>query len=295
MFILRTRDANWLASTLRLLTRAHTDPAQKSSSGGPCGGSGALSLTTARYSSPLLFSHLSRLHPIALTTTQCDPFTVNWGASDVNTGPPFILFILPFDVPPAIVKLPDSSFDATMKTGNHTLDKLPLNSGAQFAVTMDDGYGLFVSAPICLRALTRPSGTHLPTGRSTEGVSLIQTVGSSSDASCLIADVSLMSPFLTLTPTIPSILASDRIMGILHDTGNHPRPEDLSTVASLVLSIVQRRTVRHKRSGACIFEKAHKYFSRPASNREPEYFGRWRCKDESAHQSPAKVVKVTCV
>jgi len=64
-----------------------------------------------------------------------------------------------------VVKSPDSSFDATMKAGKYTLDKLPWKSGAQFAVTMDDGYGLFVSPPIRLRALTRPSGPHLPTGR----------------------------------------------------------------------------------------------------------------------------------
>jgi len=142
--------------------------------------------------------------PFYSPTTQCGPFTVNWGASNVTTGPPFILLILPFDAPAAILKLPDSSFDATTKTGKYTLDKLPLKSGAQFVVTMDDGYGMCVSPPIRLGALTRPSGPHLPTGRGTGGVSLIQTVGSSSDASCLTADVSSMSSFFTLNPAIPS-------------------------------------------------------------------------------------------
>ena len=57
---------------------------------------------------------------------------------------------------------------------------------------------------ICLGALTRPSGPHLPTGRGTGGVSLIQTVGSSSDTSCLTADASSMSSFFTLNPATPS-------------------------------------------------------------------------------------------
>ena len=90
-----------------------------------------------------------------------------------------------------------------MKTGTYTLDKPPVRSGAQFSVTMDDGP--CVSPPIRLRTLTRRSDPHLPTGRSTGGVSLIQTVGSPSDASCLIADVSSMSTFFTLNPTNPTI------------------------------------------------------------------------------------------
>ena len=118
----------------------------------------------------------------------------------------------------------------------------------------------------------------------TGGASLIQTVGSSSDTSCLTADISSMSSFFTLNPAIPSQCSPQPYHGILH-TGNHLMSEDLSLVASLLLSIIQRRTVRHKRSGTCIFEKTHEYFSRPASSREPKYFGRWRCKDESAHHS----------
>jgi hypothetical protein len=46
--------------------------------------------------------------------------------------------------------------------------------------------------------------SHLPTGRGTGGISLIQTVGGSSDASCLTADVSSMSSFFTFNPAIPS-------------------------------------------------------------------------------------------
>jgi len=50
------------------------------------------------------------------------------GVSNVTTDPPFILLVLPLDTSPAILKLPDSSFDATMKTGKYTLDELPLKS-----------------------------------------------------------------------------------------------------------------------------------------------------------------------
>jgi hypothetical protein len=74
----------------------------------------------------------------------------------VTTGPPFVLLILPFDARPAILNLPDSSYDATTKTGNYTLVKLPLKSGAQFVVSMDDGYGAPFSRPIRFRALTQP-------------------------------------------------------------------------------------------------------------------------------------------
>ncbi len=79
--------------------------------------------------------------------TQCGSFTVNWAASNGTTGPPFVLLILPLDGSPTILKLPDSSFDATAKSGKFTLDKLQLKSGAQFVVTMDDGYGVFVFVP----------------------------------------------------------------------------------------------------------------------------------------------------
>ena len=46
--------------------------------------------------------------------------------------------------------------------------------------------------------------TFSSTGRGTGGVSLIQTVGDSSDASCLTADVSAMSSFFTLNSATPS-------------------------------------------------------------------------------------------
>ena len=57
---------------------------------------------------------------------------------------------------------------------------------------------------IPLRALTRLSPPFLPTGRGTGGVSLIQTVGDSSDASCLTTEVSTTSSFFTPNPANPS-------------------------------------------------------------------------------------------
>ena len=85
--------------------------------------------------------------PSYSATTQCGSFTVNWTASNVTTGPPFVLLILPLDAAPTILKLPDSCYDATTKTGKYTLDKLALKSRAQFVVSMDDGYGVFVLVP----------------------------------------------------------------------------------------------------------------------------------------------------
>ena len=142
--------------------------------------------------------------PMYSSTTQCGSFTVNWTGSNVTTGPPFSLLILPLDAPPTILKLPNSSFDAMTETGKYTLDKLPLKSGVQFIVTMDDGYGVFVSTPETYTPLTQPSRPPLPTGRGTGGVSLIQTVSDSADASCLTADTSLMNSFFTLDPPVPS-------------------------------------------------------------------------------------------
>ena len=64
---------------------------------------------------------------------------------------------------------------------------------------------------IPLRALTRPSPPPLPTGSTTGSVSFIQTVGGSSDASCLTSEVSPMSSFFTLSPLKPS-QCSDQVI-----------------------------------------------------------------------------------
>ena len=160
-----------------------------------------------------------------------------------------------------------------------------------------DGYGLFVSPPIRLRALTRPSGPHLPTGRSTGGVSSIQTVGRSSDASCRIADDSSMSSFFMLNPTIPSQFSLQTVTWEFYTIPGTTRYSRVYPQwPAFLLSIVQRRTVRHKRSGTCIFEKAHKYcFS---SSQQPRTRILWEVAMQGrvrSSQSPAKVVKVTRV
>ena len=51
----------------------------------------------------------------------------------------------------------------------------------------------------------------LPTGRATGGVSSVQTVASSSDASCLSVNVSSTSSFFTLNPAIPSQCSSQTV------------------------------------------------------------------------------------
>ena len=65
--------------------------------------------------------------------------------------------------------------------------------------------------PIPFRPLTQPSRPLLLTGRGTGGVSLLQTVGASSDASCLPTGVSSMSSFFSLNPSIPSQCATQTV------------------------------------------------------------------------------------
>ena len=114
---------------------------------------------------PVLLSGLVSRTTIAFSPsydvpTQCSPFTVTWGAPNVTTGPPFVLLVLPFNAPPAIVSLPDSSYNAGTKTGKYTLDKLPLKSRFQFVVSMDDGYGTLCWYPIPFTVLTQPLCLH---------------------------------------------------------------------------------------------------------------------------------------
>jgi len=135
----------------------------------------------------------------------------------------------------------------------------------------------------------------LPTGRSAGRVSLLQTVGSSSDASCLIADSSMSSCF-TLNPTIPSQFSLQTVSWEFYTIPGTTRFPRIYPLASLLLSIVQRRTVRHKRSGTCIFEKAHTYFF--SSSQQPRTRIPWEMAIQGrvrSSQSPAKVVKVTRV
>ena len=135
--------------------------------------------------------------------TQCGPFNVTWGGLNVTTGSPWVLLILPFDTQPVIVDLPDSSYNNATKIGNYMLDNLPLRGGIQFIVSMDDGNGTLFAHAILFRGSYDPSGLFLPTGRATGGISLIKTVGNSSDASCLTENALSTSSFFTLDPTIP--------------------------------------------------------------------------------------------
>jgi len=160
-----------------------------------------------------------------------------------------------------------------------------------------DGYGLFVSPPIRLRALTRPSGPHLPTGRSAGGVPLNQTVGRSSDTSCRIADDSSMSSFFTLNPTIPSQFSLQTVTWEFHTipgTSRYPRinpqwPAFYSRSSSVEVYDTNG-------TGTYIFEDAHKYcFS---SSQQPRTRILWEMALQGrvrSSQSPAKVVKVTRV
>ena len=84
------------------------------------------------------------------------PIYLHLGAPNVTTGPPLVLLVLPFDAPPVIISLPDSSYNAATKTGKYTLDTLPLKSRFQFVVSMDDGYGTLCWCPIPFTVLTQP-------------------------------------------------------------------------------------------------------------------------------------------
>ena len=96
--------------------------------------------------------------PSYSAATQCGPFTVTWGGLDLTTSPAFTLLILSFDAQPAIMQIPDSTYDNTANTGNYTLEPLPLKSGTKFVVYTDDGYSALFSCPRLFRALTPPSG-----------------------------------------------------------------------------------------------------------------------------------------
>ena len=49
-----------------------------------------------------------------------------------------MLLILPFDAQPIPLLLPDSSYDTTRRTGSFTLNKLWLEEGTQFIISMED-------------------------------------------------------------------------------------------------------------------------------------------------------------
>lgn len=87
---------------------------------------------------PVTFPPLFNIYHSA--ATQCGPFSVTWVAagSSVLSGPPFTLLILPFDAEPIALQLPDSSYDTTRRAGSFTLNRLWLEKGTQFIISMDD-------------------------------------------------------------------------------------------------------------------------------------------------------------
>ncbi|KAG8833548.1 hypothetical protein FRC17_010519 [Serendipita sp. 399] len=133
--------------------------------------------------------------------SQCGPYTVTWSAPEsAAIGPPFTLSIIPVNGPqassadagglgaaglslPVVTAIPDSSFNATSRSGTFQISALPFRAGERFIVVMDDGFGL-----------------------GTGGVSTIQTVfpSSAQGSGCLpAADANANVPFTlsTLTPT----------------------------------------------------------------------------------------------
>ena len=144
------------------------------------------------------------INPSFSAGTQCGPFNVTWTWSNTMDGPPFVLLILPFDGQPTILNLPNSSFHAATNTGNYTLDKLPLRSGDQFIASMQYGDGVYLSCPIWVQsAYPTLVASILTICRNNGGVSLVQTVGRSSDSSCLTHDASSTTSFFTLDPAVP--------------------------------------------------------------------------------------------
>jgi len=87
-------------------------------------------------------------------TTQCSPFSATWTWSDTEPSPPFFLLILPFGAHPTIIELPNSSYNVTTKTGNFRIDKLAMESGTKFIISMLYGTGRSFSRPIQFKALT---------------------------------------------------------------------------------------------------------------------------------------------
>jgi len=88
--------------------------------------------------------------------TECSSFNATWAWSDIDSGPPFSLLILPFGARPTIIPIPDSSYNVTTSAGYFTTDKLKMKSGTEFIVSMLYGDGAPFSGPIHFKALTLP-------------------------------------------------------------------------------------------------------------------------------------------
>ena len=143
--------------------------------------------------------------------TQCGPFQIIWDDSVSSSS----LFILPFNDHPVNVDSLSVVHDTQTKTYNYTLNKLPLKTGAQFIVAMDYSFGALLLSP----PNTRYQSAHILLAHvllidaTTVGVyvSLIQTVGDSSDSSCVSTDSASMSSFFSLNPPVPSACSTQTV------------------------------------------------------------------------------------
>jgi len=169
-----------------------------------CKRSYKLSLSLVLFSLPAATPAFTQSYSAA---TQCGPFNVTLEGLNLPMvlSPP--VYLLPFDDLAIISPLSYSSYNATTDTREYTLDKLPLKSGSQFIVFMD-GNGALFSRPIYIYS-SKPShhcsgSFFLKAGLEPEIVSLIQTVGNSSDTSCLPADESSTSSCFRLDSAVPS-------------------------------------------------------------------------------------------
>ena len=139
--------------------------------------------------------------------TQCGPFQVIWDDPVLTAS----MYILPLDDRPVNVDNRSIVHNTQTKTYNYTLNRLPLKTGTQFVVVLDYGSGALFSSPL---QYTNSECSHdtillayvLLIDDIVPGVfvSSIQTVGDSSNSSCLSTDPEPMSSFFSLNPPVPS-------------------------------------------------------------------------------------------
>ena len=108
-------------------------------------------------------------HSIVLSSHTMRPINRHLGRAKFNHKPSFYTTHPTFDAQPAIMQIPDSTYDNTANTGNYTLEPLPLKSGTKFVVYTDDGYSAFFSCPVLFRALTPPPGLFSPSSQHHKG------------------------------------------------------------------------------------------------------------------------------
>ena len=153
-----------------------------------------------------LFTTTTAFEAFNSAPTQCGPLHVAWDDSYIL----FNIMVLPFDARPIIIDgggLITASRDKQAKTFNYTLNNLPLKSGTQFVLAADYGFGaLLFSLPKQGLLILLTYVLIIVGGSGGTVVSLIQTVGDSSNSTCVSTDPDPepMSSFFTLNPPAPS-------------------------------------------------------------------------------------------